>query len=40
VVFFALLAGWLRERSDSVLAPAVYHAVANVWYRTLLASFR
>jgi membrane protease YdiL (CAAX protease family) len=40
VLFFALLAGWLRERSDSVLAPAVYHAVANVWYRVLLASFR
>jgi membrane protease YdiL (CAAX protease family) len=40
VFFFALLAGWLRERSDSVLAPAVYHAAANVWYRILLASFR
>jgi membrane protease YdiL (CAAX protease family) len=40
VVFFALLAGWLRERSDSVLAPAAYHAVANVWYRILLESFR
>jgi membrane protease YdiL (CAAX protease family) len=39
VIFFALLAGWLRERSGSVLAPAVYHAVANVWYRMLLASF-
>ena len=39
VFFFALLAGWLRERSDSVLAPAVYHAVANVWYRILVASF-
>ena len=40
VFFFALLAGWLRERSDSVLPPAVYHAVANVWYRLLSASFR
>jgi membrane protease YdiL (CAAX protease family) len=40
VFFFALLAGWLRERSDSVLAPAVYHAVANLWYRILVASFR
>jgi len=40
VVFFALLAGWVRERSDSVLAPAVYHAVANVWYKALVASFR
>jgi membrane protease YdiL (CAAX protease family) len=40
VFFFALFAGWLRERSGSVLAPAVYHAVANVWYRSLAASFR
>jgi len=40
VVFFGVLAGWLRERSNSVLAPAVYHAVANIWYRVLLASFR
>ncbi|HSD11154.1 MAG TPA: CPBP family intramembrane glutamic endopeptidase [Candidatus Binatia bacterium] len=40
VFFFALIAGWLRERSDSVLAPAVYHATANVWYRVLLTSFR
>lgn len=40
VFFFALLAGWLRERSNSILAPAAYHAVANVWYRWLEASFR
>src|SRR5262245_42072562 len=40
VVFFALFAGWLRERSNSVLAPAAYHSVANIWYRTLVASFR
>jgi membrane protease YdiL (CAAX protease family) len=40
VLFFGVLAGWLRERSDSVLAPAVYHAVANVWYRVLAESFR
>jgi membrane protease YdiL (CAAX protease family) len=40
VVLFGLLAGWLRERSDSVLAPAVYHAAANVWYRALVANFR
>ena len=39
VFFFALLAGWLRERSRSVLSPAAYHAVANVWYRMLAASF-
>jgi CAAX protease family protein len=35
VFLFALLAGWLRERSDSILAPAVYHATANVWVRLL-----
>lgn len=40
VFFFALLAGWLRERSGSVLPPAVYHALANLWYRWLEASFR
>jgi len=40
VFFFALLAGWLRERSGSVAGPAVYHAVANVWYRLVAASFR
>jgi len=40
VFFFALLAGWLRERSGSVLPPAVYHAVANVWYGILAGSFR
>jgi membrane protease YdiL (CAAX protease family) len=40
VFFFALLAGWLRERSGSILGPAVYHGVANVWYRMLIASFR
>jgi membrane protease YdiL (CAAX protease family) len=40
VFLFALLAGWLRERCDSILAPAVYHASANAWYRLLEASFR
>ena len=40
VFFFALLAGWLRERSGSVMGPAVYHAVANIWYRLLVAAFR
>jgi membrane protease YdiL (CAAX protease family) len=39
VFFFALLAGWLRARSGSVLGAAVYHAVANLWVRTLSASF-
>ncbi len=40
VFFFALLAGWLRERSGSVAAPAAYHAVANVWYRLVASNFR
>jgi len=40
VFFFALLVGWLRERCDSILAPAVYHASANAWVRLLEASFR
>jgi membrane protease YdiL (CAAX protease family) len=40
VFFFALLAGWLRDRSGSILGPAVYHAVANVWFRLLLSAFR
>jgi membrane protease YdiL (CAAX protease family) len=40
VFFFALLAGWLRARSGSVLAPAVYHAVANLWVGALNASLR
>ncbi len=32
VSFFALFAGWLRERTDSVAAPTVYHGMANVLY--------
>jgi membrane protease YdiL (CAAX protease family) len=40
VFFFALLAGWLRARSDSIAAPAAYHAVANIWYRLVAQSFR
>jgi membrane protease YdiL (CAAX protease family) len=40
VFFFGLLAGWLRARSASVLGPAVYHAVANLWVGVLDASFR
>jgi hypothetical protein len=31
VFFFGLLAGWLRDRSGSIVAPVVYHAIANVW---------
>jgi len=35
VFFFALLAGWLRERNGSILAPAVYHTLGNVWVAAL-----
>ena len=40
VFFFALIAGWLRSRSGSVLAPVAYHGVTNVWYRLVDGSFR
>jgi membrane protease YdiL (CAAX protease family) len=32
VAFFGLFAGWLRERTDGVAVPAVYHGMANVLY--------
>jgi len=32
VVFFGLFAGWLRERTDGVAVPALYHGLANVLY--------
>lgn len=35
VFFFALLAGWLRERNGSIFAPAVYHTLGNVWVAVL-----
>src|SRR3972149_2036201 len=36
LVFFpGLLFGWLRERSDSVAAPVIAHALANVAFLTL-----
>ncbi|MGH7819949.1 MAG: myxosortase family intramembrane protease [Candidatus Binatia bacterium] len=40
VVFFGLLAGWLRERSGSIAAPVAYHAVGNLCYAILTASLR
>jgi membrane protease YdiL (CAAX protease family) len=40
VFFFGLLAGWLRDRSGSIAAPIAYHAVGNVWYAIVSASFR
>ena len=30
VFFFGIFAGWLRERTDSVVAPIFYHAAGNV----------
>jgi CAAX protease family protein len=38
--FFGLLAGWLRERSGSILPAAIYHALGNVSYRVIEESFR
>ncbi|MBI1814101.1 MAG: CPBP family intramembrane metalloprotease [Deltaproteobacteria bacterium] len=39
IVFFpGLLYGWLRERTDNVLVPTVYHAVSNVLLKTMLLS--
>jgi membrane protease YdiL (CAAX protease family) len=38
VVFFGLFAGWLRERSPSIVVPAAYHGVANVLYATMARS--
>ena len=32
VIFFGLFAGWLRERTDGVAVPALYHGTANVLY--------
>lgn len=37
--FPALLFGWLRERTGSVAAPVVLHALSNLFLATLEASF-
>ncbi len=39
VFFPALLFGWMRERSNSVVAPALFHAAANLLIKVLDASF-
>jgi membrane protease YdiL (CAAX protease family) len=39
VFFPALLFGWMRERSDSVVGPALFHASANLLLLVLDASF-
>lgn len=38
VVFFGLFAGWLRERTDTIAVPAVYHGVANILYQVMQRS--
>ena len=40
VFVFALFVGWLRARSGSVVAPALYHDAANSWVAILESSFR
>lgn len=37
--FPGLLFGWLRERTGSLTAPVLYHALSNVFIATLEASF-
>lgn len=39
VFFPALLFGWMRERSNSVVGPALFHAAANLLIKILDASF-
>ena len=39
VFFPALLFGWMRERSNSVVGPALFHAAANLLIKVLDASF-
>jgi hypothetical protein len=39
VFFPALLFGWMKERSNSVVGPALFHAAANLLIKVLDASF-
>jgi hypothetical protein len=39
VFFPALIFGWMRERSNSVVGPALFHAAANLLIKVLDASF-
>jgi hypothetical protein len=39
VFFPALLFGWMRERTGSVVGAALFHAAANLFVRVLEASF-
>ena len=40
VVFFGLFAGWLRERTGSIVAPIFYHAAGNILLQIMVLSFR
>ncbi len=39
VFFFGLFAGWLRERTESIAAPVLYHAAGNILLHCMIASF-
>jgi membrane protease YdiL (CAAX protease family) len=39
VVFFGLFAGWLRERTNSIAGPVLYHAAGNILLYSMIASF-
>lgn len=38
--FSALLFGWLREKTGSILAPTLYHGLGNLIYLTLMESIQ
>lgn len=38
--FSALLFGWLREKTGSILAPTLYHGLGNLVYLTLVESIQ
>lgn len=40
VIFFGIFAGWLRERTGTILVPAVYHGLSNVLLAFMIQSFR
>lgn len=40
VFFFGVFAGWLRERTDSVVAPILYHAAGNILLEIMALGFR
>jgi membrane protease YdiL (CAAX protease family) len=39
IVFFpGLLYGWLRARTDTIVAPTLYHAASNILMKVMIAS--